>query len=137
MSDARFTYWQVWSEKDHRHIDEELGSEVTQLYRRCILTARTHVDNHGAIIAATDFDITKFARDTYAYAWPRDGALVANALDRAGHEDVTRNFFTFCQQCLVGRGILSPQVHALRPARQLVAALGRQPRGHHPSNPGG
>ena len=98
------TYWQVWSEKDHRHIDEELGSEVTQLYRRCILTARTHVDNHGAIIAATDFDITKFARDTYAYAWPRDGALVANALDRAGHEDVTRNFFTYCQQCLVEEG---------------------------------
>ncbi|HEX3508543.1 MAG TPA: glycoside hydrolase family 15 protein [Candidatus Dormibacteraeota bacterium] len=98
------TYWQVWSEKDHRHIDEELGGEVTKLYRRSILTARTHVDNHGAIIAATDFDITKFARDTYAYAWPRDGALVANALDRAGHEDVTRNFFTYCQQCLVEEG---------------------------------
>ncbi len=98
------TYWQVWSEKDHRHIDEELGSDVTQLYRRSILTARTHVDNHGAIIAATDFDITKFARDTYAYAWPRDGALVANALDRAGHEDITRSFFTYCQQCLVEEG---------------------------------
>jgi len=98
------TYWQVWSEKDHRHIDEELGPEVTQLYRRSILTARSHVDNHGAIIAATDFDITKFARDTYAYAWPRDGAIVANALDRAGHEDVTRLFFTFCQQSLVEEG---------------------------------
>jgi GH15 family glucan-1,4-alpha-glucosidase len=98
------TYWQVWSEKDHRHIDEELGPDVTQLYRRSVLTARTHVDNRGAIIAATDFDITKFARDTYAYAWPRDGALVANALDRAGHEDVTRQFFTFCQQVLVEEG---------------------------------
>src|SRR3989475_9338475 len=98
------TYGQVWCKKAHRHIDEELGADVTQLYRRCILTARTHVDNHGAIIAATDFDITKFARDTYAYAWPRDGALVANALDRAGHEDVTRTFFTFCQQCLVEEG---------------------------------
>jgi GH15 family glucan-1,4-alpha-glucosidase len=98
------TYWQVWSEKDHRHIEEELGNEVTQLYRRSILTARTHADNNGAIIAATDFDITKFARDTYAYAWPRDGALVANALDRAGHEDVTRQFFHFCQQSLVEEG---------------------------------
>jgi len=98
------TYWQVWSEKDHRHIDEELGNDVTRLYRRSILTARTHVDNHGAIIAAADFDITKFARDTYAYAWPRDGALVANALDRSGHEDVTRQFFTFCQESLVEEG---------------------------------
>jgi GH15 family glucan-1,4-alpha-glucosidase len=98
------TFWQVWSEQDHRHVDEELGSEVTQLYRRSLLTARTHADNRGAIVAATDFDITKFARDTYAYAWPRDGALVANALDRAGHQDVTRQFFTFCQQTLVEEG---------------------------------
>jgi len=98
------TFWQVWSEQDHRHVDEELGQDVTQLYRRSLLTARTHADNRGAIVAATDFDITKFARDTYAYAWPRDGALVANALDRAGHQDVTRQFFTFCQQTLVEEG---------------------------------
>lgn len=98
------TYWQVWSEKDHRHIAEELGSKATDLYRRSVLVARTQVDNHGAIIASTDFDITKFARDTYAYAWPRDGAIVANALDRSGHQDVTRQFFLFCQQALVEEG---------------------------------
>ena len=98
------TYWQVWSEKDHRHFDTDIDAGAAALYRRSILTARTQVDNHGAIIASTDFDITKFARDTYAYAWPRDGALVANALDRAGHEDVTRQFFLFCQQALVEEG---------------------------------
>jgi GH15 family glucan-1,4-alpha-glucosidase len=98
------TYWQVWSEKDHRHIDTRLSEEATDLYRRSVLTARTHVDNHGAVIASTDFDITKFARDTYAYAWPRDGAIVANSLDRSGHEDVTRTFFTFCQNSLVEEG---------------------------------
>ncbi len=98
------TYWQVWSEKDHRHIDEELGADASKLYRRSVLTARTHVDNRGAVIASTDFDITKFARDTYAYAWPRDGAIVANSLDRAGHEDATRQFFNFCQQSLVEEG---------------------------------
>jgi len=98
------TYWQVWSEKDHRHIDDQLGEDATDLYRRSVLTARTHVDNHGAVIASTDFDITKFARDTYAYAWPRDGAIVANALDRSGHEDCTRLFFTFCQEALVEEG---------------------------------
>jgi len=98
------TYWQVWSEKDHRHFDEDVGPAATRLFRRSVLTTRTQVDNHGAIIASTDFDITKFARDTYAYAWPRDGALVANALDRAGHEDVTRQFFLFCQQALVEEG---------------------------------
>jgi GH15 family glucan-1,4-alpha-glucosidase len=102
--DRTITYWQVWSEKDHRHIDEQLGEGASKLYRRSVLTARAHVDNHGAVIASSDFDITKFARDTYAYHWPRDGALVANALDRAGHEDVTRQFFLFCQQTLVDEG---------------------------------
>jgi GH15 family glucan-1,4-alpha-glucosidase len=102
--DRTITYWQVWSEKDHRHIDESLGADASKLYRRSVLTARTHVDDRGAVIASTDFDITKFARDTYAYHWPRDGALVANALDRAGHEDVTRKFFQFCQQTLVDEG---------------------------------
>jgi len=98
------TYWKVWAEKDHLRIEEELGADVAKLYRRSVLTARTHVDNHGAVLASTDFDITKFARDTYAYHWPRDGAIVANALDRAGHEDVTREFFTFSQQSLVEEG---------------------------------
>ncbi|TMF98270.1 MAG: glycoside hydrolase family 15 protein [Chloroflexi bacterium] len=102
--DRTITYWQVWSEKDHRHIDEALGEGASKLYRRSVLTARTHVDNRGAVMASTDFDITKFARDTYAYHWPRDGALVANALDRAGHEDVTRQFFLFSQQSLVEEG---------------------------------
>ncbi|HSS60364.1 MAG TPA: glycoside hydrolase family 15 protein [Candidatus Limnocylindrales bacterium] len=102
--DRTVTYWQVWSEKDHRHIDNQLGNDARDLYRRSVLTVRTHVDNRGAIIASTDFDITKFARDTYAYAWPRDGAIVANALDRSGHEDVTRTFFNFCQMALVEEG---------------------------------
>jgi len=98
------TYWQVWAAKDRKDLDEEVGPDAARLYRRSVLTARTQVDNRGAIIASTDFDITKFARDTYAYSWPRDGAIVANALDRAGHEDVTRQFFTFCQQALMDEG---------------------------------
>lgn len=98
------TYWQVWSEKDHRHIDEELGAPARELYRRSILTARAHVDNRGGIIAASDYDITKFARDTYAYVWPRDGAVVANSLDRCGHEDITRKFFLFAQRAITEEG---------------------------------
>ena len=98
------TYWSVWSDKDQKPIEEELGLEVRDLYRRSALIARCHVDNGGGIVAATDFDITKFARDTYAYVWPRDGALVAHALDRAGHEDITRKFFLFCKDALVAEG---------------------------------
>lgn len=98
-------YWRVWSEKDGRPIDEDLGAAAADLYRRSVLTIRVHCDNRGGVIAAADFDITKFARDTYAYVWPRDGALVANALDRGGHEDVTRKFFEFCRRVLAPGGM--------------------------------
>jgi GH15 family glucan-1,4-alpha-glucosidase len=106
-------YWSVWVDKDDRPIEDELGLAAAELYRRSVLTARVHCDNDGAVIAATDFDSTKFSRDTYAYVWPRDGALVVNALDRAGHEDITRKFFEFCQRVLGPGGMFlhkySPQ----------------------------
>jgi len=100
------TYWDRWSDKEHRHIEEALGHDVRHLFRRSVLTVRTQVDNRGGIVAANDYDITKFARDTYSYVWPRDGALVANALDRSGHEDVTRNFFLFCERVISERGYM-------------------------------
>ncbi|TMC12655.1 MAG: glycoside hydrolase family 15 protein [Chloroflexi bacterium] len=101
------TYWDRWSDKEHRHIEEALGHGVRHLFRRSVLTVRTQVDNRGGIVAANDYDITKFARDTYSYVWPRDGALVANALDRAGHEDVTRTFFEFCHRAITQAGFMA------------------------------
>ena len=49
------------------------------LFKRSLLVVRTQIDNDGAIIAANDSDIMQFARDTYSYMWPRDGALVADS----------------------------------------------------------
>src|SRR4029079_11297788 len=46
------------------------------------------------------------ARDTYAYCWPRDGALVARALDGAGYEAPPLKFFEFCADRLSGQGYL-------------------------------
>src|SRR5207244_9519383 len=58
------------------------------------------IDHDGAIIAANDTDITKFARDTYSYMWPRDGALVAAALMRAGHVGAPEKFLEFCSRVI-------------------------------------
>ena len=100
------SYWDRWSDKEHSDLEESVGHEARHLFRRSILTIRTQVDNRGGIVAANDYDITKFARDTYSYVWPRDGALVANALDRAGHEDITRLFFGFCRAALSEDGYM-------------------------------
>lgn len=107
------TYWRRWTDKDARPIAAELGEEVRRLYRRSQLIVRSHCDSEGGIVAATDYDITKFARDTYSYVWPRDAALAVNALDRSGHADVTRRFFEFCARTRTGEGFF---LHKYTPA---------------------
>jgi GH15 family glucan-1,4-alpha-glucosidase len=83
-----------------------LEPDMAEFYKRSLLITRTNVDNRGAIIAANDADILKFARDTYSYMWPRDGALVSHALDRAGYYELTRKFFDFCKKVLTPDGYL-------------------------------
>ncbi len=73
-----------------------LAKPLQDLCRRSVLIIRTQIDNGGAILAANDGDSSEFNRDTYSYMWPRDGALVASALDHTGFHDLTVKFFTFC-----------------------------------------
>jgi oligosaccharide amylase len=90
-------YWRVWANAEHNRMDA-IDPAVAALFRRSLLTIRTQIDHHGGIVAATDYDIATYARDTYAYVWPRDGALVAAALDDAGYEGTTRGFFEFLRR---------------------------------------
>lgn len=88
-------YWRLWAHKepdDHQGLPES----VMRLYRRSLLIIRTQIDRNGAILAANDSDNIQYNRDTYSYVWPRDGALVAHALDRAGYPETSRSFFQFC-----------------------------------------
>lgn len=96
-------YWHLWATAEPNDLDG-LDEPVASLFRRSLLTVRTQVDHDGGIVAATDYDITSFARDTYAYVWPRDGALVAHALDDAGYDGTTRPFFEFLSRVLTHDG---------------------------------
>jgi GH15 family glucan-1,4-alpha-glucosidase len=98
------SYWRLWARNE---IDtSRLPERVQRLYRRSLLIVRTHVDNHGAVIAATDSDIVQFGRDTYTYMWPRDGAIVTGALIQAGYSEITRRFFEFCSRLVSPEGFL-------------------------------
>ncbi|RMD57544.1 glycoside hydrolase family 15 protein [Candidatus Woesearchaeota archaeon] len=81
-----------------------LDKNSRDLYQRCILTIRTQMDNYGAIIAANDSDNIRFNKDTYSYMWPRDAALVAMALQRAGYSEITRELYFFCEKILSEAG---------------------------------
>lgn len=81
----------------------DLPAPVVDLYKRSLLIIRSQIDRGGAIIAANDHDVTDRATDHYSYLWPRDGAFVANALDRAGYGDIAQNFFELCAR-IVDKG---------------------------------
>lgn len=98
-------YWKSWVNK-HQWTFGTLSQEIVDLFKRSLLTIRTHVDNGGGILAAADSDIMAFNRDTYTYVWPRDGAFVSLALIRAGYEEVTRKFFQFCKRLQMPDGYM-------------------------------
>lgn len=109
MEETR-TYWRTWVNKhDRRWAD--LPEEVARLFRRSLLIVRTQIDHGGAILAANDTDILRFNRDHYSYMWPRDGALVAHALDRAGYTETTRMFYRFCARTLAPGGFFWHKYH--------------------------
>ena len=100
-----------------------LPAEVVDLYKRSLLILRTQIDDGGAIIAANDWDIPQFGRDTYSYMWPRDGALVANALDRAGYPDVAAQLLHFCADMLTAKATSCTSTTPTA-ASQLLAPVG-------------
>jgi len=111
-------YWRLWVNPEHTDF-LGLPTKVVDLYKRSLLIIRTQVDNGGAIIAANDHDITQFARDTYSYMWPRDGALVAYAMSKAGHRDMTQRFFSFCHDVIKDSGYL---LHKYNPDKSLASS---------------
>ncbi len=103
LIDRTADYWRLWVLKDRTRLDV-LPPSVAGLYRRSLLILRTQMDWQGGIVAANDSDIIHFNRDTYSYVWPRDGALVANALDQAGYVMPAQAFYKFAADVIQREG---------------------------------
>lgn len=96
-------FWRNWANR--RELDfGDLSPAVSSLFRRSLLIIRTQCDNRGAILAATDTDIMATARDNYNYVWPRDGALIALGLDKAGFLEISLRFFQLAARMLSDGG---------------------------------
>jgi oligosaccharide amylase len=111
-------YWRLWVNVEPNDVGV-LPPEIGDAFKHSLLTLRTQIDKQGGILAATDYDITSFARDTYAYVWPRDGSLVAFALDLAGYDGSTRPFFEFCARVMDPGGYL---LHKYTPRGSLASS---------------
>ena len=91
-------YWHAWTSKEETDLSL-FTSDLEKLYHRSLIIIRVHTGNNGAIIASSDTDMLHHGRDTYSYVWPRDGALIARALDMAGYTDAVQSFFRFMSFC--------------------------------------
>jgi oligosaccharide amylase len=100
----------------HKLNGDGLKESIVELYKRSLLVMRTQIDNNGAIVAANDSDNTEYNKDTYSYVWPRDGALVAIALQKAGYVELTREFYMFCRDVLSEHGCF---LHKYNPDKSL------------------
>lgn len=96
-------YWRSWVNKEETDLGE-LPDPIRDLYKRSLLIMHTQADHGGAIVAGNDSDVTERATDHYAYLWTRDGALIANAFDRAGFDHITRKFFDMCGRIVHSEG---------------------------------
>ncbi len=104
-------YWRAWVNKKETNFGD-LSAAIVALFKRSLLVVRTQIDNNGAIIAANDSDVTLRATDHYSYLWPRDGALVAHALDMAGYSHLSRSFFYLCGQIITAEGYFLQKYNA-------------------------
>ncbi|HEY7528743.1 MAG TPA: glycoside hydrolase family 15 protein [Candidatus Deferrimicrobiaceae bacterium] len=111
-------YWEFWVDKSEWDFGET-PEEIVGCFRRSLLILRTQIDNGGGITAANDHDIIQFARDTYSYVWPRDGALAAWALDLSDHFQTTQAFFDFCHRVITKEGYF---LHKYNPDGSLASS---------------
>jgi oligosaccharide amylase len=111
-------YWKLWLNKEQLNLDL-LPDKIAWLYKRSLLITRTQINNCGSIIAANDSDVVLYNRDTYSYLWPRDGALVAYALDNAGYGSIAQNFYTFCAKIIDKEGYFQ---HKYTPSGSLASS---------------
>lgn len=111
-------YWQLWAKKETPPL-EQLPKEIAALYRRSLLVLNTQIDSKGGILAANDSDVIQFNRDTYSYIWPRDGALVANALDVAGYPVIAQRFYDFASRVIEREGYF---LHKFNPDGTLASS---------------
>jgi len=98
-----FGYWKQWATKQDLKL-KGVPKEAQKLWYQSLLLIRSQIDNRGAIIASTDSDIMEFNKDTYAYVWPRDAALVCVSLARAGYFETVKSFLKFSKNLITHDG---------------------------------
>lgn len=100
------SYWRQWLEPG-RQVADRLPDNQREAFLTSLLLVKASQDKRGAVIASTDSDMLNYARDSYAYCWPRDAAYCLWPLLRIGYRDELIRYFNFARRCLHDDGYLS------------------------------
>jgi len=125
------SYWRFWVNSEDLDYGN-LPPKIVDCYKRSLLIVRTQIDNNGAIIAANDTDVLLFNRDTYSYVWPRDAALVAHAMDKAGFFEIAKRFYFFSKDLIRPEGYF---LHKYNPDGTLASSWHPWVKDGHPQLP--
>ena len=93
-------------------VADKLDREKRRMFLTSLMLIKSHMDDHGAIIASTDSGMLNYGRDAYAYSWPRDSAYILWPLIRLGYRDEIINYLDFAKRGLHPRGYLSHKYRA-------------------------
>jgi GH15 family glucan-1,4-alpha-glucosidase len=115
IAKTTYDYWKAWVNNLNFSF-YSLSPDIISLFKKSLYIIRTHTAKNGAIIASSDSDMLQFGRDTYAYVWPRDGAISALALASAGDFNASKRFFEFCRDTISPYGYF---MHKYRPDKAL------------------
>jgi GH15 family glucan-1,4-alpha-glucosidase len=98
-------YWHNWL-KTSIKITSKLPENLKTPFMKSLIILKSQIDKRGAVIASLDTTMLNYSRDSYAYAWPRDGAYTIWPLVRLGYTDEPLAFFDFCKRTLHRGGYL-------------------------------
>lgn len=104
-------FWKNFINKRELNFSD-LDYKFKELFKISIMIIKSHVNENGALISSVDYEHVQFNRDTYNYVWPREAALGAMALDKAGYTEISRRIFKFLSGLITKGGFFWNKYHA-------------------------
>jgi GH15 family glucan-1,4-alpha-glucosidase len=121
-----------WLEQARPVADKIDNNKYRSVFKKSLLLVKSHIDNHGGIIASCDSSIYNYGRDYYSYVWPRDGAYALMPLIELGYRDEPKRFFKFCIDTMDPAGFMK---HKYQPDRAIGSTWHPQLHLNHPELP--
>lgn len=104
-------WWHDWTQPARRFLSG-LSEPRRRLAEKCLMIIKSHIDKNGAVIASLDSSMLNYARDSYAYCWPRDACFALWPLVRLGYDHEALQFFSFCRRVMHPDGYLMHKYQA-------------------------